>query len=334
MKTRLIWLIIPWALFAAAAIGWTIYWHAVANAAETRVRDWIAAHNAGGGEAAVTSITRGGFPVLLRLELNGVALAPARGGWRVTTDRADIHVALTNPQHVKLEARAPILAARANGDLTTIAADALIGSLRTQDGALAVAGLEADNLTLDDPAKEGVLAVRKLVANLRPDPRAAGDVQLALELSDITLPRPVRSFEAFGLEAKSLRAAIVIERAPALMQSGDSDPLGPWRDAGGKMRFETLALDWGPLQASGTGTGGLDSERRLQGAMTLPIARPAPIFTALANAPDADQDARRALALLAAAYSLSGDDISLDVEAQSGVLRLEGVGVRLLPPMY
>jgi hypothetical protein len=47
-----------------------------------------------------------------------------------------------------------------------------------------------------------------------------------------------------------------------------------------------------------------------------------------------DGDTRRAISLLAAGYALSGDDITLDLDANNGVLRIEGLPVRPLPPVY
>ncbi len=334
MKSRALWLLIPWGLFVAAALGWVIYWHVVAGTAEARIAAFLRDQNAKGAQASVTRIVRHGFPALLRLELQGVAFAPARGGWRLTSDRADLNIALLRPEHVVLEAKAPIIVARADGTVSNIEARALIASLRTSGGALARAGIEADDLSLDDPSKEGVLRVRKFVANLQPDARAAGDYQLALEALDLALPRPVRSFEAFGVAVATMRAAIVVEHGAALLDGGEGDPTAPWRNAGGQMRFEAVELSWGPIEARGSGAGGLDSERRLAGALTLPIDRPGPIFAALANGANVNENTRRALGMLAASFNASGKSITLDVEAANGVLRLEGIGVRLLPPVY
>ncbi|HJS80180.1 MAG TPA: DUF2125 domain-containing protein, partial [Vitreimonas sp.] len=209
-------LIVPLALFALIAIGWIIYWNVVAGAAETRVRAWAAEQTEQGGQVSIERIVRHGFPVLLRLELDGVSYAPARGGWRAETERADLHVQILNPQHVILKAEAPIAFSRADGAVTNISADALIASLRTQRGELAVAGIEADNLALDDPAQEGVLQARKLVLNVRPDARAEGDYQVAFDAQGLILPRAVRSFEAFGLDVPLLRAALVVTDGAAL----------------------------------------------------------------------------------------------------------------------
>jgi hypothetical protein len=334
MKIRGLWLVVPWALFVFAALGWVFYWHYLANTAERRVHEWRFEQNAGGATVEIDHIVRHGFPVLMRLELQGVRYAAARGGWRVETERADLHVQVLNPNHVILEAKAPIAIARANGAVTNVTADALIASLRTQNDALAMAGVEADNLVLDDPAEEGVLHATKVVVNVRPDPRAAGEYQLAFDAQALTLPRPVRSFEAFGLNVDAMRAAVVIEDGASLLESSPGDPLGPWRDGGGRLRFDALALNWGPLETTGTGEGGLDAERRLDGRLVLPVERPAPVLTAIANGPNVDNDARRALSLLAAGYVVTGDDITLDIGAHDGVLTIEGLPVRTLPGVY
>ena len=334
MKKHWYWLIGPWVLFLALAIGWVAYWNIVANTAEQRLHAWMQAQHAQGASVGVGRIVRHGFPVLLRLELQDASYAPARGGWRITTPRADLHLNLLNTEQVALQAKAPIALTRADGAVTNITADALIAELRTAHGALAAAGIEADNLALDDPAKEGVLRAHKLVINVRPDPRAAGDYQLAFDGQQLALPRPVRSFEAFGQDVAALRAAVVVTQGASLLQTAPDDPLGPWREAGGRLRFEALELHWGPLETTGHGEGGLDAQRRLEGTLTLPIEHPAPVLRAIAEGPNVDQSARQALTLLAAAYTLNGDDITLDVDANNGWLRLEGLTVRALPAVY
>ncbi len=334
MKARTLWLVVPWTLFILAALGWVAYWHIVANAAESRINAWVAAQNTGGSTASIERIIRHGFPVLMRLELQGVSYRPANGGWGLTTDRADLHITLTNPQHVIFEADAPIQLSHGEGKVTNITADALIASVRMNRGRLAVAGIEADNLVLDDPAEEGVLRATKIVANARPDPRQAGEYQLAFEAQALTLPREVRSFETFGLDVPSIRAAIVVSEGAALLRRTPGDPLAAWREAGGQLRFEALALQWGPLQTQGSGDGGLDDANRLEGRLVLPVERPAPVINAIAQGPNIDDSARRALGLLAASYVVSGDEITLDIGAHDGVLRIEGLPVRTLPPVY
>lgn len=332
MNTRIF--IAIFGLFALIALGWVGYWYFVANAAEGRLRAWAAEQSEQGAEVSLGRVVRHGFPVLLRLEVRDITYAAARGGWRAQTGRADLHVNVLNPQHVILKAEAPIAVSRENGAVTNVSADALIASLRTSGGRLAVAGIETNNLVLDDPAQPGALTMSSAVVNVRPDARSRGDYQVAIQTHGLTLPRPVRSFEAFGLDVQTLRAAIVVTEGAALLQTSPQDPMGPWREAGGLLRFEALELAWGPLETTATGEGGLDDQRRLQGRLVLPVERPAPVLTAIANGPNVNDDARRALGLLAAGYLVTGDDITLDAVAQDGVLHVEGLPVRALPPVY
>ncbi len=334
MKIRGLWLVVPWAIFVALALAWVFYWNYLAGEAERRVHAFTADQTAHGATVSVTRIVRHGFPVLMRLELDGVSYAPARGGWRISTQRADLNIDVLNPQHVILESQAPIAVVRPDAT-TNVTADKILASLRTDRGALAVAGIEADNLVLDDPAQQGQLHVQKVVANLRPDPRAAGQYQLAFDATALTLPRPVRSFEPFGLDVPVLSARIVVEQGAALLRQTDpDDPLAAWRTAGGKLRFEGLELRWGPLRTTGTGEGSLDDQRRLQGRLVLPIHHPAPVLLAIADGQNVDRDARRALQLLAAGYLVTGHEVTLDVGAANGVLSIEGLPVRQLPPVY
>jgi hypothetical protein len=334
MMKRWLWLAIPWAIFLALALGWVIYWNVLAHGARERVTAWLAQEQTRGAEASIGSIEARGFPVLLRLELRDIAYAPAGSGWRASTAAAALHVQMFNPQHVIFQAAAPFAFARGDGHVTNISAETLVVSVRNANGALAQAGLEADNLRLDDPNEDGALSARKIVLNLRPDPRAVGDLQVAFDAQGVSLAQPVRSFEALGQEVAALRAAIVIEHSAALLQGAEDDPLGPWREAGGRLRFEALAFTWDALQATGSGEVGLDDQRRLTGALALPIENPSALFRALAGGPDVERETRQALTLLSAAFAQNDNGLTLDVEAQDGVLRLEGLRTRTLPPVY
>jgi len=334
MKSRWLWLAIPWGLFIALAIGWVIYWHVLANGARERVEAWLAAEQARGAEASIARIEAAGFPVLLRLDLREIAYAPAGGGWRLSTAAGALHVQMMNPQHIIFESKAPLTLARDDGHVTNVSADALIVSVRWAGEALAQAGMEADNLLLDDPAEQGALRAEKLVLNLRPDPRATGDVQLSLETRGLMLARPVRSFEGLGQRVDNLMLAAVVEQGAALLQSAENDPLGPWSDAGGRLRIEGLVLKWGALDAAGAGHVSLDSARRLMGELNLPIKEPAGFFQALSASPEMDSSARQMLMLLSASFARSPEGLTLDLEGGDGVLRLEGIRTRSLPPVY
>lgn len=328
------WLIIPWLLFVGIVIGWIAYWNILAAQTEQRVAAFVSQQNAHGAHASYARLVRHGFPVLSRLEIDGVSYSDARGGWRLQTAEADLNVEMLNPQHVILQAKAPIAVSRADGAATNVTAQSLLASLRTENGSLAVAGIEADNLTLDDPAQPGMLTMRKLVINMRPDPRRAGDYQLALEADDLHLPRPVRSFESLGQDAPLVRAAIVAEQGAALLHAAPGDPLGPWRAAGGRLRFEALDVQWGRLDLTGEGDGTLDPQRRLAGRLTLRADHPARLLNAITEGSSLERDARQALQALAAGYALAGGRVTLHFAASDGQLSIEGLPVRPLSPVY
>ena len=333
-RANRIWLVIPWAAFAAIVVAWIFYWFAVAGAAEQKLAAWSAEQRQAGGEVAYGQIIRHGFPVLMRLEVSDFHFKPARAAWKTSTLRFDLNVEMLNPGHVILEAKAPVLFENAEGAISTLNAQRLIASVRMNGAVLAQAGVESNLLTLVDSAKPGVLRVGHLVVNVRPDPRQAGHYQLAFEGGAITLARPVRSFEPFGQEIQSLRAGIVIEQAAALLRSAPDDPLRPWREAGGKARIEALNLHWGALEASGTGQMALDDQRRLLGDARLQLPHPAPALTALAQSDNLTHDTKQALNVLALGYSFSGRHVSFDVSAHDGALKVENVPVRVLAPLY
>jgi hypothetical protein len=331
-KPRRLWLIIPWIVFALVALGWIAYWNIVSNTAQQRLAAWVSAQQARGAEASYARIRVHGFPVLLRLEINDFAYAPPGGDWRAQTQRLDLHVNLINTGHLMYEAKAPISIGRADGSSSVLTADALLVSVRNSGAELAQASLEADALSLDDPAQEGVLRAQKLVISVRPDPRDANALQVAADATALNLARPVRSFETFGQEISALRAAIVLEQGSSLL--APSDPLETWRGADGRARFEALSLTWGPLEATGQGEATIDEARRLAGRLELTIPNPAPALGALAQSPSLTSNIRSTVRALAVGYAITGDDVLFDVDARDGMLYVEALPVRALAPLY
>jgi hypothetical protein len=333
-RVRRLWLIVPWTLFALLVIGWVYYWNAVASEARGRVEAWFAAEREAGADAAFTGIRMHGFPVLMRLEIQGVRYAPSRGQWRLESDRVDLNLNLVDLEHLILESKAPITITPASGARQIIDADALLFSVRMKDGAFVEAGLEADALSIDNPDAEGVMRVRKTMLGLRPDPRRAGDYQLSVDVTALELARPVRSFENFTQTIAQWRSAIVIEHGADVLTMPKDDPLGPWREAGGQARIEALGLHWGPLEATGQGNVHLDEQRRLVGRLDLDIPRPAPALQALADSENLSRNTARALGVIALGYVVTGGAVSFDLEARDGLLYFESVPVRALDPIY
>ncbi|HVY85667.1 MAG TPA: DUF2125 domain-containing protein [Caulobacterales bacterium] len=331
MKRSRFWLYAPWALFLLLAACWIGYWFVLANGAQQRVMDLLAAQRAAGAEAQVGRISTHGFPVLLRLELDDVAYAPRQRNWRAATPRLDLNINVLNPNHLILQQRAPISIDRP-GAHAEIDAEVSLMSLRMQGAQLAEARLESDALSLEERGRPGAATVQKLVAAMRPDPRAATDYQLAIQATGLHLARPVRTFEHFGQDIALANAAIVLEGAAALLEP--ADPLEHWRAAGGTARLEGMTLNWGPLEANAQGAVGLDAQHRLQGALQAALPRPSAALNALAQSPSLSYQQKNALSVFALGLAFSNHDVRVHLEAGDGVLKLEHVPVRTLAPVY
>lgn len=333
-RPRRLWLFLPWALFVAIVAGWTFYWFAVADAAERSIAQWKASVAREGGGVTYTRVVRHGFPVLMRLELSDVHYQAPRAHWSLATAEADLNIEMLDPSHIILEYKAPVTLTHADGSTNTISADTAVVSLHNRGVALVQDGVEASNLSVADSAKPGVLHVAHVTANIRPDPSAASNDQLAFSAQGVTLARPVRSFEGLGQTIASLDAGIVIEQALALTAPHDADPLQPWRQVGGKARFEYLSLNWGALEAHGTGEAALDDQHRLTGNLRLVIPHPGPALSALAQSPSISSDTKQAIDLVALGLALRGHHVTFKVDAGDGELRIEHTRVRSLDPLY
>ena len=329
------WLIVPWALFLLVVAGWVFYWYAVAGGAEQKLAQWADGERARGAQVTYGPVQRHGFPVLMRLELDNVHYRAARAQWSVDTPRIDLNIEMLDPGHVIFASKAPMVLRHADGATNTINADTLVLSLHSRGATLVQDGIEAANLSITDSAKPGTLHITHATMNLRPDPAAPTQYQLALTATDVTLARPVRSFEPFGQNIASIDAGIVIAQGALLFApSPTGDMLEPWRHAGGGAHFGMLALKWGPLDAQGQGDAGLDDLHRLTGHLKLRLNHPGDAVSAMAQSENIPHDAKQALQAMALGLMLSNRHISFDVDAADGQLKIENASLRTLDPLY
>jgi hypothetical protein len=252
----------------------------------------------------------------------------------VATAEADLNIEMLDPGHIILEYKAPVTLTHADGSANTISAGSAVISLHNRGNAMLQDGVEVSNLSVADSAKPGVLRVAHATVNVRPDPTAPANYQLALDADGVTLARPVRSFEGLGQTIAEINGGFVIEQGAALTAPSRDDALAPWRQARGKVRFEYIALDWGALNAHGDGEATLDDQRRLTGNLRLNISQPPAVVSALAQSPSISPDAKQALDLIALGLALRGHHVTFKVDAADGELRIEHTRVRSLDPLY
>jgi hypothetical protein len=255
----------------------------------------------------------------------------------------DINV--VNPGHLILTAPEPVRYTLRDGAARVLTGDLVRASVRFEDETLARLSVETEELRVAAPdadAAEGVRAERLLV-HVRPDPRNAADLQIAVDAQGLRLSAPVKAFEELGQTVDTLRLGIVATQAERLLGAPRTDPVGPWADAGGVARLEAAELSWGGVSATGTGSVTLDAARRYSGEVSLRLAEPRVLLAAIAASPETDPDASAALTelgpLVAAALERTdavfvADDGELRLEARTPLGRIGPVRVRDLAPVY
>jgi len=323
-KPRRLWLIAPWALFIALALGWTLYWNILAHGAQRALGAAIAQQQRAGATAEIGAVRARGFPLQLALDIAGARYITREQGVRFQTAHVLVHINPINPRHVIATFPAPVMLALGATE-RQLASPSLMVSAQIAGNRLAYIGAEADNLIVVKGSRTDRL--RRFVLNLRPDPRDDASWQAALHIEGWTLDALVGGMEPLGADISALDAAIVLERARA------AESLGAWRGEGGGARVEAVRFVWGPAQGEGQGRITLDDDERLAGVLNISLSEPRRAIAAFANAPETSQDTARALDHLAVASALTGDTLSLPMRAENGALYLGQARIRALAPL-
>jgi hypothetical protein len=259
------------AAYAAIALVflWTVAWMYVAQRIVRQADAWRAEQAQAGVALDWDTFDVKGWPFAWRA--TAVNPRASRGGpapWNWSGERlvaafepwnpAEIRLRLPGAQRVAFGATALVLrAARPDAKLIL---DALAQPARLD---LDLEALEA--------ARDGgkPIQIRKLdlsLAILHGDTRDA-----KLLAQGIRLAEPVPGLAAFGTDVARVELAGQLRGAAAGAASFGA-AIRAWRDAGGTLEANTLALEWGPLRIAGDGTLALDDRDRPLGAGTLRIA--------------------------------------------------------------
>lgn len=262
------------AVLAALSIAYVVFWLFMAGELRDGVARWSGERRAEGYTVLFSRLRISGFPLLLRLDLEQPGLGAPDGGipWTWEGERAVAEMRPWSPGRVDIGlsgahtlglvvAGRPVTYTGTAGGLTGVLA--LAGAwpssaeihirdldLSTADGAERVVVKRAD------------LTARRTVGKTSDDRGAALDVRLRAE--DVRVP------ERLSLPLGSHLARLTV--AAGLLGSIPAGPwpqsLGTWRDAGGTVEVERLAIAYGPLSAQATGTVALDGNMQPIGAFT------------------------------------------------------------------
>lgn len=337
MKKRLLLLAIALALLAAL---YGVVWSMLADRAGTAARDGLAGLNRGGVVAVVDELAVGGFPFRIALAADGLFIARPSGApsWSIGAPRVDVYTHPWTPAHA-------IAAARdldaGLGGVSLVAASAraswqaLSDSTRLDGEFLDVAFRGADR------KGEGARAERIELHLRLPVDDAVGDgdglydeerADIAIFARDVLLGPWASRAPAQRIESFDSRLVLT----GALAFPAGIDEIAAWRDAGGTLEVERIAVAWGDVAFDGEGSLALDERMRPIGALTLRVERPRAIFEWLAAQDMIDPSVRPFLpgALAALEQGTQGGPLTLPLTLQDGRIFLGPLPIARMDPLF
>ena len=331
--------VFPLVLLVAVA-AYVGHWFYVAAQVEGAVADWAKDNRRQGRDVRYGAIETAGFPFKLRIAVADVEISGALKDigwtWRAPMLRVLLRpwgfdrILLTLPPAHEL-----ILEQAGRRYDVAIAQDSNQVAIVTDDGALAVLGLDALGLRMSDETG-AAFAARTLKVRLEQgddDGDGDGGATLGLQVESLRLPEAPPGFPN---EIASLTA---IARLLGGIPPGEvRASLATWREAGGTVETPRLHLVWGELDVEGDGALALDAAFRPIGAFRLKLAGYALMLAAGAATgvlePFEATAIRAALDLVAKPGEDGGRPrAEIAVSAQDGVIYVGPIAVGKLAPL-
>ncbi len=334
-------------LFLAGAIlggllGYYALWSHLMDRVEQAAQDFVAEERQKGHLAEIGAMRRGGFPYRLSLRLEGVALGEKPGlgiqtaGWRLEADTAIAHLQLWSFQHAvfELPGSQRLIWQDAGGQqrkLSWQAQESARASLVTDPaGAWQRLAIDLRKLRFDDAAA-GSEAERLQIHLRREANQNSRDI--AIQIANLTLPAGLDG--PLGRQVAELK---LVGRLDGAWFGADlAEKLRNWRDSGGILECDMLALRWGGMAIAGDASLALDKNFRLLGAMGGKLHGGAKGIDALAAIgrmkPEEARAAKQALAALEKPDAEGKPHLPLPITAQDGQLSIANVRLFALPAL-
>jgi hypothetical protein len=242
--------------------GYTAFWFLVAQRIEAGIVDWAESQRADKIDVSWQRVRVSGYPAAFRVDLGSAALRD-----RAITPSPELHVPVLSGtarpwNFADWRLAAPDgftadLAAAGRGAPAKLIAQSAEGvvSIGPEGGWTLWLTLRETTVEAGAPVLVGS-ARATLTVPPRPSPGHADPAMaLAVEASRIKLPAAIAPF-GDTIDELDFAAA-----EKGTIPSGKlADAVAAWRDAGGKIELDNLRLKWGALDATATGTIGLDQE--------------------------------------------------------------------------
>jgi len=272
---------IPATLVILVAAGWTGGWYWAAGKVQAQAQA-SAANPPPGMTVNPGTLKVDGFPFTFTVESQAPSLRRIDGlAWDaaglVATVKPwtlpEIGFAIAPPQHVTLPG-SPALTALVKGSGS---GSARIGT----DGQPTRLQLTLAQVELSGGLLQAPLPVARINGSVDRAPDEAG-AGAALSLDIEGVETPDLGLATLGRRVDMLAARLTV--LGVLPKAATAAQLTAWRDAGGKLRVDQMALRWGPLTIDADGTLGLDDKLQPQGTLTAKIRGYGPVIDDLQQA--------------------------------------------------
>lgn len=341
---RKLWVLLA-ALLLVVAIGDTLVWHFAVQRMREGLAAWVAARRADGWSVRLAVSGAGGWPRAATLALRDVALeggertVPRGVAWHA--QRVVLRLDVRHPHELRIAAigtqqlrvaAAPAIAYDARRFVLAVPlqADALGQAFHLRAAALhagAPAGNRGMSLIIDRLDLDGAV-----------NPGARRDeaaLSLALTTSNIDLPQQVKWALGSHIAAFVLDAAL---DGPLPAAPSPAATAAAWRDAGGSLNVERVAIDWGPLDLTAHGTLKLDAQLQPTATATAEVTGYAATLDALARdgvmSRSAAITATAVLSLLATTPANGGAPaVEVPLSLRNGTLSMHQVPLLRLPKL-
>jgi hypothetical protein len=261
----LIALAVPVTLIAADAL----YWHIAERNLEQGFAAWLAARRADGWVATTQPGVPGGWPLAATLTIPGVSLSGATGeipgGFAWRAEKLTLRYVLWRPREVTIATAGAQRLRFADGPPISYTVNDLRLEVPVQADAPQFAELSAEAIHADLPGGSNVsLGGLQLHLDLLPD-ASAGRPTLRFAFRAKTISPPAPFNQVLGPRITNLTADGALD-GPVGQVGTPEVRAAAWRDAGGSLAIQRLALIWGPLDLTGSATLALDRQLQPMGA--------------------------------------------------------------------
>jgi hypothetical protein len=258
-------------------IAYSGWWWFTANALTGQVNRWIAGEQAKGAKITPMQVAVGGYPFAFAVSLKDVSLGWP-GGFGFSSQALKLRTHPWALRSFRVDATGGFEVALPAGTTRppmVFDGETLRGHASFGDTAMPIAmDLKADTVSASSTSAENAPPNRELTVTTvefdgtRPTTAPTADTDIAYDLSLKLMGVSAEVLEGNPLGARIDQAALHAQLLGKPPEAWDEAGIKAWREAGGTVNLNSVALQWGQLGLSANGTLALDKEMQPEGAFT------------------------------------------------------------------